>query len=133
MTRMSLYKLAKFLWRTTFCKAASSIQIRNKDLFVWTKYLVCLTHKVNATHHNNVCISLCSLLSKCKTVANEVCYVLYLTLSVIMRHDDCILFLAHPSNLSLHICTFRYRFCHKSGSLPIVVNHLLYYYKCIIF
>ena len=124
MVWMTLHKLSKLFWWTAFCKATSGIEVRHKHLLVWTKYLVRLAHEMDATHYYDVCISLSSLLSKGKTVAYKVCYVLYLTLRIIMRYDNCILFLAHTAYFSFHIDTFWHRFIHKTCCFPLVINHL---------
>ena len=110
MTGMLCYELCKLVGRTTLCKRACSLEVGNKNLLVWTKYLACLAHEVYATHYYNIGIGGSSLLCQCQRVAYEICHILNLTVGVVVCHYHGILLLAHPAYFFLNVFHYYYPF-----------------------
>ena len=115
MVRVFFDKLCKLIGRTTICQRTTGIEIRNQYFLVRTKYFGCLTHKVNATHHNDVSIRFGCPLSQSKAIAYKIGDILDFTRLIVMAKDNGILFLTQSVYLSFQIKGFVYRF----GDIPI--------------
>ena len=115
---MLLFILSQILGLAGVGKRTTGVKVGQQHLFIGTQHLVCLGHKMNATHNNNVSRCFCGLLGKSKAVTDEVCNILYVAGCIIVRKDYCILLLAHTSYLTFDINACRYRFIDKSVVFP---------------
>ena len=122
---MLLDKLAEAIHGAAFCQRALRIEVGHQHHFVGTENLVGLSHEVNTAHHDDVCISLGSLLCQSQAVTHKVGYILYVALGVVMRHDDCVLLLAHAANLSFQVCSCGYGLIGVTLLLPFRVVHII--------
>ena len=122
---MLLDKLAEAIHGAAFCQRALRIEVGHQHHFVGTENLVGLSHEVNTAHHDDVCISPGSLLCQSQAVTHKVGYILYVALGVVMRHDDCVLLLAHAANLSFQVCSCGYGLIGVTLLLPFRVVHII--------
>ena len=92
MPRVLFDKLRKLVRRTTVRQRTPCFHVRHQHFLIRTKHFRRLTHKVNATHHNDVRLRLGSQLGQRQTVTNVISDILYFTLLVVVPQNDCILF-----------------------------------------
>ena len=85
-------KLRKLIRRTTVRQRTTRFHVGHQHFLIRTKHLRCLTHKVNAAHHNDIRLRFGSQLSQRQTVANVIGDILYFTFLVVVPQNDCILF-----------------------------------------
>ena len=78
---------------------------------------------MHAAHNDDVGICRCGLLCQCQTISNEVCQLLDYALRIIMCHDKCILFLAHPAYFRLDVCLFRNGLVYETLFQPFLLYH----------
>jgi len=90
---MRLDKLFELRSRTAVGQRAARLNIGYQHLFVGTKNLGRLAHKVHAAQHNDVGIGLGRPLRQRQAVAHMVGYVLYFARLVIVRQHDRIFLL----------------------------------------
>ena len=62
MTRIFLFEGSKYSGWTGISQGTTSLQIRNKDLFIGSKNFGSFSHEVNTCKKNNICICFSSLL-----------------------------------------------------------------------
>ena len=125
MPRMLFDKLRKLIRRTTVRQRTTRFHVGHQHFLIRTKHLRCLTHKVNAAHHNDVRLCFGSQLSQRQTVANVIGDILYFTLLVVVPQNDCILFF-------LQLINSLYEIIHNNILLflPFKKNPLLVMIAC---
>ena len=93
MVRVLPYECCKTVCRTAFCQGAGGAEVGADHALLRAEDFARLCHEVYATHDDDVCLRLGSLLRQCQRVAYEVCQVLQCAVGVVVRQDDGILLL----------------------------------------